>query len=160
MVTAAAARHHAWDRCTPPKLGRTPFRMFADPAINIDSRDLVRLVSFYEGLGFRETFRTPEDGTRFMSRSSSTGSRSGSRRSGRRSPTMGWTRASTAGPWRSCSGPTTQTATTRALDRRRRSLAQRAARLPVRSPPRLGRRPGRQSDPTRSEARTDGVDSG
>ena len=36
--------------------------MFSNPAINIYSRDIVRLVSFYEGLGFRETFRTPEDG--------------------------------------------------------------------------------------------------
>ena len=37
--------------------------MFRDPAINIYSHDLVRLVRFYEGLGFRETFRTPKDGT-------------------------------------------------------------------------------------------------
>jgi catechol 2,3-dioxygenase-like lactoylglutathione lyase family enzyme len=37
--------------------------VFRSPAINIYSRDVLRLVSFYEGLGFRETFRTPEDGT-------------------------------------------------------------------------------------------------
>jgi catechol 2,3-dioxygenase-like lactoylglutathione lyase family enzyme len=36
--------------------------VFSNPAINIYSHDVVRLVSFYEGLGFRETFRTPEDG--------------------------------------------------------------------------------------------------
>jgi catechol 2,3-dioxygenase-like lactoylglutathione lyase family enzyme len=36
--------------------------MFRSPAINIYSQDVVRLVSFYEGLGFRETFRTPKDG--------------------------------------------------------------------------------------------------
>jgi uncharacterized glyoxalase superfamily protein PhnB len=37
--------------------------MFQTPAINIYSYDLVRLVNFYRGLGFRETFRTPKDGT-------------------------------------------------------------------------------------------------
>jgi catechol 2,3-dioxygenase-like lactoylglutathione lyase family enzyme len=36
--------------------------MFRRPAINVYSRDVVRLVTFYEGLGFRETFRTPKDG--------------------------------------------------------------------------------------------------
>jgi hypothetical protein len=30
-----------------------------NPAINIYSHDLGRLVTFYERLGFRETFRTP-----------------------------------------------------------------------------------------------------
>jgi catechol 2,3-dioxygenase-like lactoylglutathione lyase family enzyme len=37
--------------------------MFRSPAINIYSHDVERLASFYEGLGFRETFRTPKDGT-------------------------------------------------------------------------------------------------
>jgi catechol 2,3-dioxygenase-like lactoylglutathione lyase family enzyme len=37
--------------------------MFNSPAINVYSHDVVRLVAFYEGLGFRETFRTPQDGT-------------------------------------------------------------------------------------------------
>ena len=37
--------------------------MFSNPAINVYSRDVMRLVEFYEGLGFRETFRTPEEGT-------------------------------------------------------------------------------------------------
>ncbi len=37
--------------------------MFRNPSINIYSRDVVRLLAFYEGLGFRETFRTPEAGT-------------------------------------------------------------------------------------------------
>jgi hypothetical protein len=37
--------------------------IFNDPAINVYSRDATRLVGFYEGLGFRETFRTPEEGT-------------------------------------------------------------------------------------------------
>ena len=37
--------------------------MFRNPAINIYSHDVVRLVTFYERLGFRETFRTPKDGT-------------------------------------------------------------------------------------------------
>jgi uncharacterized glyoxalase superfamily protein PhnB len=36
--------------------------VFRNPAINVYSRDVLRLVSFYEGLGFRETFRTPEEG--------------------------------------------------------------------------------------------------
>jgi len=36
--------------------------MFRNPAINIYSHEVVRLVSFYEGLGFRETFRTPREG--------------------------------------------------------------------------------------------------
>jgi catechol 2,3-dioxygenase-like lactoylglutathione lyase family enzyme len=35
---------------------------FSTPAINVYSRDVVRLVAFYESLGFRETFRTPNDG--------------------------------------------------------------------------------------------------
>jgi hypothetical protein len=37
--------------------------MFRSPGINIYSHDVMRLVAFYEGLGFRETFRTPKDGT-------------------------------------------------------------------------------------------------
>ena len=37
--------------------------MFSSPAINVYSHDVVQLVSFYERLGFRETFRTPKDGT-------------------------------------------------------------------------------------------------
>jgi hypothetical protein len=36
--------------------------MFSRPAINVYSRDVIRLATFYEGLGFRETFRTPKDG--------------------------------------------------------------------------------------------------
>jgi catechol 2,3-dioxygenase-like lactoylglutathione lyase family enzyme len=36
--------------------------MFRNPSINIYSRDVVRLVNFYKGLGFRETFRTPKEG--------------------------------------------------------------------------------------------------
>jgi catechol 2,3-dioxygenase-like lactoylglutathione lyase family enzyme len=36
--------------------------LFSRPAINIYSRDVLRLVRFYEGLGFRETFRTPREG--------------------------------------------------------------------------------------------------
>jgi catechol 2,3-dioxygenase-like lactoylglutathione lyase family enzyme len=32
------------------------------PAINIYSHDVMRLVGFYERLGFRETFRTPQQG--------------------------------------------------------------------------------------------------
>ncbi len=34
-----------------------------NPMINIYSHDVMRLVGFYERLGFRETFRTPEQGT-------------------------------------------------------------------------------------------------
>ncbi|MFS8480001.1 MAG: VOC family protein [Micromonosporaceae bacterium] len=37
--------------------------MFRSPAINVYSHDIMRLVAFYEGLGFRETFRTPKVGT-------------------------------------------------------------------------------------------------
>ena len=36
--------------------------MFQNPSINIYSHDVVRLVAFYERLGFRETFRTPKCG--------------------------------------------------------------------------------------------------
>jgi catechol 2,3-dioxygenase-like lactoylglutathione lyase family enzyme len=35
---------------------------FRDPMINIYSHDVPRLASFYERLGFRETFRTPNEG--------------------------------------------------------------------------------------------------
>jgi hypothetical protein len=47
-------------------LGRWLIRIpivFSKPAINIYSHDVMRLVSFYEGLGFCEGFRTPKDGT-------------------------------------------------------------------------------------------------
>lgn len=37
--------------------------MFQTPSINIFTRDVVRLVSFYERLGFRETYRFPKDVT-------------------------------------------------------------------------------------------------
>ena len=37
--------------------------MFRSPAINVYSHDVTRLVAFYEGLGFQETFRTPKVGT-------------------------------------------------------------------------------------------------
>jgi uncharacterized glyoxalase superfamily protein PhnB len=36
--------------------------MFSNPAMNVYTRNVVRLVTFYESLGFRETFRTPQDG--------------------------------------------------------------------------------------------------
>jgi uncharacterized glyoxalase superfamily protein PhnB len=36
--------------------------VFSNPAINVYSHDVMRLVAFYEGLGFRETFRTPKEG--------------------------------------------------------------------------------------------------
>jgi uncharacterized glyoxalase superfamily protein PhnB len=36
--------------------------VFGRPAVNIFSDDVVRLIRFYEHLGFRETFRTPKDG--------------------------------------------------------------------------------------------------
>ena len=35
--------------------------MFHTLAINIYTRDLLRLVTFYKRLGFRETFRTPKE---------------------------------------------------------------------------------------------------
>lgn len=37
--------------------------MFRNPAINLYTHDVLRLVSFYESLGFEETFRTPKEGT-------------------------------------------------------------------------------------------------
>jgi catechol 2,3-dioxygenase-like lactoylglutathione lyase family enzyme len=37
--------------------------MFQDPSIHIFSHDVVRLTNFYKGLGFRETYRTPKEGT-------------------------------------------------------------------------------------------------
>ena len=36
--------------------------MFRSPQINIYSRDLAKAQSFYESLGFKETFRTPPTG--------------------------------------------------------------------------------------------------
>jgi catechol 2,3-dioxygenase-like lactoylglutathione lyase family enzyme len=36
--------------------------MIQHPSINILTRDVARLVGFYERLGFRETFRTPKTG--------------------------------------------------------------------------------------------------
>ena len=36
--------------------------MFHSPSINIISRDVNRLVGFYTGLGFQETYRTPKVG--------------------------------------------------------------------------------------------------
>ena len=35
---------------------------FRTPMINLYSKDLPRALSFYESLGFAETFRTPKDG--------------------------------------------------------------------------------------------------
>lgn len=37
--------------------------MFRNPSINIYCHDVDRFVTFYEHLGFRETFRTPKKGT-------------------------------------------------------------------------------------------------
>ncbi len=37
--------------------------MFHEPSINILTHDVPRLMAFYEGLGFHETFRTPKEGT-------------------------------------------------------------------------------------------------
>ena len=36
--------------------------MFRNPSIHILSHDVIRLVGFYERLGFRETYRTPKEG--------------------------------------------------------------------------------------------------
>lgn len=36
--------------------------VFRTPQINIYSHDVMRLVKFYEDIGFRETFRTPKEG--------------------------------------------------------------------------------------------------
>ena len=36
--------------------------MFRTPSINLYSYDVMRLAKFYEGIGFRETFRTPKEG--------------------------------------------------------------------------------------------------
>jgi catechol 2,3-dioxygenase-like lactoylglutathione lyase family enzyme len=36
--------------------------MFSRPQVNIYSADVVRLVDFYRGVGFEETFRTPREG--------------------------------------------------------------------------------------------------
>ena len=35
---------------------------FRNPAINVYSHDVMRLVKFYASLGFQETFRTPDEG--------------------------------------------------------------------------------------------------
>jgi hypothetical protein len=37
--------------------------MFQNPMISIYSHEVMQLVRFYEGLGLRETFRTPKQGT-------------------------------------------------------------------------------------------------
>lgn len=37
--------------------------MFRKPAINMYTYDVTRLAAFYQRLGFRETFRTPKEGT-------------------------------------------------------------------------------------------------
>jgi catechol 2,3-dioxygenase-like lactoylglutathione lyase family enzyme len=37
--------------------------MFHTPAINIYTRDILKLIAFYERLGFQEKFRTPGEGT-------------------------------------------------------------------------------------------------
>ncbi|HTT45491.1 MAG TPA: VOC family protein [Thermoplasmata archaeon] len=36
--------------------------MIQDPSINIMTRDVERLTSFYQRVGFKETFRTPREG--------------------------------------------------------------------------------------------------
>ncbi|MGD0250375.1 MAG: VOC family protein [Thermoplasmata archaeon] len=36
--------------------------MIQDPSINIFSRNVERLTSFYQRLGFKETYRTPKEG--------------------------------------------------------------------------------------------------
>ena len=57
---------HELRRAEAAPLGRWLIRIpivFSRPAINVYSHDVMRLVSFYEGLGFRETFRTPKEGT-------------------------------------------------------------------------------------------------
>lgn len=36
--------------------------MYRTPMINLYTRDIVRSVAFYQGLGFVETFRTPKEG--------------------------------------------------------------------------------------------------
>jgi len=36
--------------------------VFRNPQINIYSHDVMRLVKFYEGIGFRESFRSPRNG--------------------------------------------------------------------------------------------------
>lgn len=40
----------------------TPKVVFRTPSINIYTRNVRRLVRFYEGVGFHETFRTPKEG--------------------------------------------------------------------------------------------------
>jgi uncharacterized glyoxalase superfamily protein PhnB len=45
------------------KLSERKRYKFQSPSINILTHDVVRLASFYERLGFRETFRTPLDGS-------------------------------------------------------------------------------------------------
>ncbi|MFZ0829796.1 MAG: VOC family protein [Thermoplasmata archaeon] len=42
--------------------GGTPAVAFQDPSIGLFTRNVIRLVKFYEGLGFRETYRNPTTG--------------------------------------------------------------------------------------------------
>jgi len=44
-------------------MGFNVLAMFRNPSINIYSHNVLRLVAFYEHLGFREIFRTPKEGT-------------------------------------------------------------------------------------------------
>jgi predicted enzyme related to lactoylglutathione lyase len=44
-------------------LGEATPAAFRNPAINIYSRDVLRLVRFYASLGFLQTLRTPEEGS-------------------------------------------------------------------------------------------------
>ena len=107
----------------------------------------MRLVEFYEGLGFRETFRTPEDGvpihvevsldgfTIGIADADSARADHGLRPSldGRPVEILLWTDDADRDYAR--------------LTAEGGAVAQPAARLVVEPPPRLGRGPGRQPDP-------------
>ena len=126
--------------------------MFTSPAINVYSHDVTRLAGFYEGLGFRETFRTPKEGTPVHVEVGLDGF------------TIGIAAVDAAiedhGLSPNLNGrPVEIVLWTDDVDRdyarltgEGRPFAQRAARFPVRPPPRLDRRPGRQPDPAGAEA--------
>ena len=85
-----------------------------NPAINIYSHDVMRLVGFYQRLGFRETFRTPRQGVPVHVELTLDHFTIGIASSTQRSPTTASTPTSADGRSSSSSGPTTPTATTNA----------------------------------------------
>lgn len=65
-----------------------PGGQVSDPSVNVYSRYVMRLERFYEGVGFRETCRTPKEGEPAHAEVALDGFTLGLRRWTRQSPTM------------------------------------------------------------------------